>query len=743
MLCWRARSRSASPLARLLVPIVAISELWYVQEAPQPHWDRERQNPPDKFQPQPNPKGNGGGSRDPPGLDELVESMRRLQLLVEAQQRQLNLVCEAQGLAYDGRADAQVPGRRHANLLMHAGDRAFRNAFVNDVAALGPDSEDGMFALGQAGGSHGQVVQEDYQAEAYVKRGAGDEFMGRVPHKRQAFPVDSRVPTNQPHRSVPSPCEQLPEQHMGPSRTPHRRSSTDARVGQAPAGHGATRGPTGPTAPPPRGQGPNAAPQERAAPSQAPRTPFQGATTMGELAARNGRALAESACKEVVIDGREEAALSVQAIKLCAAGYLMGSEHYVEKGKHVASNVYDATEKYANAAFRRTSPGAGSPQAQVLGQMPLEAPELMQTCAHLGQPEEGAYGICRARVTVNGLPVTACIDSGASSSMIPLHTVKRANLLHRVSKESQHTFFTADGHEAKGHGVISGLGVHIGGDTLMKVDATVSKAGNYDLLLGNDFLGPLKATLDFSRGRLYFQKDETTTGFVELQFRRPTVAAMVMKWESKVEACTCRRGIGEAMRADAADPALPMPAQRVTLATTTTEDLTMPSTAASGDDGLGLAQPQHDDALPEDTEGWPPLPPSSHTQSDAPDDGFSFDGSEAGGELPVAQVPAPWGLGLQEFRFDDDLRGALDSRVDGLPWTGYDDKGATCAVGAGAPVPGKEGRTAPWHDYGRNTLHAQDQAIARHSPLDRRDRTRQISKTCRPGARTAPREGRD
>jgi len=282
-----------------------------------------------------------------------------------------------------------------------------------------------------------------------------------------------------------------------------------------------TRGPTGPTAPPPRGQGPNAARQERAAPSQAPRTPFQGATTMGDLAARKGRALAESACKEVVIDGREEAALSVQAIKLCAAGYLMGSEHYVEKGKHVASKVYDATEKYANAAFRRTSPGAGSHQAQVLGQMPLEAPELMQTCAHLGQPEEGAYGICRARVTVNGLPVTACIDSGASSSMIPLHTVKRANLLHRVSKDSQHTFFTADGHEAKGHGVISGLGVHIGGDTLMKVDATVSKAGNYDLLLGNDFLGPLKATLDFSRGRLYFQKDETTTGFVETSVPPP------------------------------------------------------------------------------------------------------------------------------------------------------------------------------------------------------------------------------
>jgi predicted aspartyl protease len=153
----------------------------------------------------------------------------------------------------------------------------------------------------------------------------------------------------------------------------------------------------------------------------------------------------------------------------------------------------------------------------------------MQASADLGQPGGGAYGICRARVTVNGLPVIACIDSGASSSMIPLHTVKRANLLHRVSKESQLTFLTADGHEARGHGLIPGLGVHIGGDTLMKVDATVSKAGNYDLLLGNDFLGPLKATMDFSRGRLYFQKDETTTEFVELQFNRPTVAAMVMK----------------------------------------------------------------------------------------------------------------------------------------------------------------------------------------------------------------------
>jgi len=94
------------------------------------------------------------------------------------------------------------------------------------------------------------------------------------------------------------------------------------------------------------------------------------------------------------------------------------------------------------------------------------------------------------------------------------------------------------------------------------------------------------------------------------------------------------------MRAGAADPALPMPAERVTFATTTTEDPTMPPTAASGDDGLGLAQPQDDDALFEDTEGWPPLPPSSHTESDAPDDRFSFDGSEAGGELPVAQVPA-------------------------------------------------------------------------------------------------------
>ena len=511
----------------------------------QPYWNRERQGHPNNFQPQPNPAGNGwerrapgGGAQPgrnpmgpgplpgnpkPPGIDELVEGMKRLQLLVEAQQRQLNR-------PMNGAQRGQMPGGRHANLMMQgSGEFPSEDAFADGAAAFMLDSEDDAYGWEQAQGCNvDPAIWQNPQAEAYVKRGAGDEFAGRVPHKRQAVPRDFPPPPG-PKPQAP-PNNRPPEQHMGPSRMPYQRTPFDVRAGGTQQGAtGAAAGPSsGPKTSPPKGANPAATPQVRAAAAgPGPRAPAEGATTMGDLAVKKGREMAERACKEVVVDGVKEAALSVQAVKICAAGFLMGSEHFVEKGKHVATKVADNTQKISNAPYRRTPPGAAPPPAQALVETQAEVTGPMQELT--GQStKDRAYSICRAWVSVNGLPVIACIDSGACSSMIPLHTVKRANLLHHVSKDSQPTFYNADGHESKGHGVIRGLGVHIGGDTLMKVNATVSKASNYDLLLGNDFLGPLKANLDFSRGRLYFQKDESTTGFVDLHFQRsPATAAMM------------------------------------------------------------------------------------------------------------------------------------------------------------------------------------------------------------------------
>ena len=170
----------------------------------------------------------------------------------------------------------------------------------------------------------------------------------------------------------------------------------------------------------------------------------------------------------------------------------------------------------ASKAPTHTTRGARVPGlARVTsGYSPPSAPTYQQTntlpCYNLDtRPQK--FSVCRGYVRLTNARgekevIRAVIDTGASYSVVPVYILRRLDLMPYLA-ESRAMFLNADGLKKKATGQVRGMQVSLGGDLTYTMDMYVSQAQNYELLLGMDFLYPLKASIDFEGQVLEFTND--------------------------------------------------------------------------------------------------------------------------------------------------------------------------------------------------------------------------------------------
>jgi hypothetical protein len=350
----------------------------------------------------------------------------------------------------------------------------------------------------------------------YATKRPNDEHPNsRAPPKRQAFDLGG-PPTRAPLRAAPPGprdprSEALPTTH---ARMPHNRAPFNPSAARAAGQPGAPPGAA------PRTQQPPLPPQPRVQPTPQPRTnppppPADDRFTpipADALADTKGKELALRACREIKVDGVKESSVCVPAVLTCAAGYLVGGqsgEALLEKGRDLARKVGSYMQRIGAAplslprqdemmtcavpnmlAPKRLSPGIytkakGAPAARD------KAPGKLHK-----------YTVCQTPVEIEGQPVLAVLDSGASRSVITTHTVRELGLEARVDPTPV-AYFNADGFKAQSPGQIRGLAVQIGTASIT-VDPVLSNADTYHCLLGNDALGAAGAVIDFGRRRVNF-----------------------------------------------------------------------------------------------------------------------------------------------------------------------------------------------------------------------------------------------
>ena len=108
--------------------------------------------------------------------------------------------------------------------------------------------------------------------------------------------------------------------------------------------------------------------------------------------------------------------------------------------------------------------------------------------------------VVKARVTVCGSPFEAIIDTGASDTVLS-HTVVRKLGLMDMMEQSDMSFLTAGGHVEVPMGVLRDLPIGLGSLSL-PVDAMVTPANSYNVLVGNDFLRMAAADICLSNNTL-------------------------------------------------------------------------------------------------------------------------------------------------------------------------------------------------------------------------------------------------
>lgn len=136
------------------------------------------------------------------------------------------------------------------------------------------------------------------------------------------------------------------------------------------------------------------------------------------------------------------------------------------------------------------------------------------------------YTICRALVSLNGYPAEAVIDSGASNTVVSRYFLRRLGL-DRLILPSTMTFWNADGVKSTASGLIRNLDVGIE-DYFMPVDAYVTEARTYELILGGDYLGPAKAVIDYNQRVLSIQDYNDKLINVEIHIGGPNQDAVNM-----------------------------------------------------------------------------------------------------------------------------------------------------------------------------------------------------------------------
>jgi hypothetical protein len=120
---------------------------------------------------------------------------------------------------------------------------------------------------------------------------------------------------------------------------------------------------------------------------------------------------------------------------------------------------------------------------------------------------------------VNGKEVDCVVDTGASTSAITLDCLRRLNL-DTLIDATRPSYLNADGRIATGQGKVPNLVLSLG-DFETVINPTVTKALNYNMLIGNDVLTRARAIIDYSQGKIVIQVDPSSTQEIDISVMSP------------------------------------------------------------------------------------------------------------------------------------------------------------------------------------------------------------------------------
>jgi hypothetical protein len=126
---------------------------------------------------------------------------------------------------------------------------------------------------------------------------------------------------------------------------------------------------------------------------------------------------------------------------------------------------------------------------------------------------------CKVMAQVNGREVDCVVDTGASTSAITLDCLRRLKL-DTLIDTTRPSYLNADGRVATGQGKVPHLVLGLG-DFETVINPTVTKALNYNMLIGNDVLTRARAIIDYNQGKLMIHVDPTSTQEMDISVMSP------------------------------------------------------------------------------------------------------------------------------------------------------------------------------------------------------------------------------
>ena len=144
---------------------------------------------------------------------------------------------------------------------------------------------------------------------------------------------------------------------------------------------------------------------------------------------------------------------------------------------------------------------ARPPPAQQQGPTPMES--VLDT-GHAYHTSSSAPRIIntvvKAKVTVLGIPFEAIIDTGASDTVVSHSVVRKLGLMDKL-EHSDVTFVSANGRTETPMGILKELPIGVG-NLRLPIDAMVTAADSYNVLVGNDYLRMAQADICLSSNTL-------------------------------------------------------------------------------------------------------------------------------------------------------------------------------------------------------------------------------------------------
>ena len=144
------------------------------------------------------------------------------------------------------------------------------------------------------------------------------------------------------------------------------------------------------------------------------------------------------------------------------------------------------------------------------------------------------YSICRATCSVDGYEAEAIVDSGASNTVVSRSFLRKVGLSDYI-QPSKMEFWNADGVKSTAAGIVKGLDIGVG-DFYMPMDAFVSDARTYEVILGGDYLGPANACINYKTRKLGIQSDHGHYTWVDIRVGGPVSSVNVFDSDSETPA---------------------------------------------------------------------------------------------------------------------------------------------------------------------------------------------------------------